>query len=163
MDELKAVEHVDVDRYMGTWYVIAHIPPFLTRNAYNAVERYRLDDDGHVDVLFTYRDGGFEGKLKRLTPDGFPDEGEVEGEWRMRLIWPFKADYRIVHLDEEYSETIVARNKRDYVWIMARLPSMEATRYDALVEKVRDMGYDMSKFRKMPQQPLEERDDNSSS
>jgi apolipoprotein D and lipocalin family protein len=159
MNELKAIKHVDLDRFMGAWYVIAHIPPFLTRNAYNAVERYSLDEDGRVQVVFTYRDGGFDGDQKTLTPTGFPDQGDADGEWGMRLIWPFKADYRIVHLDDQYSETIVGRNKRDYVWIMARSPSMDATRYGKLVDKVGEMGYDTSKLREVPQQPLDERDD----
>jgi len=54
MRPLQAVNSIDTERFMGIWYVIAHIPPFFTDDAYNSVERYRLTDDGKVDVLFTY-------------------------------------------------------------------------------------------------------------
>ena len=36
--ELKPVEYVDLDRFMGDWYVIANIPTFLEKGAHNAVE-----------------------------------------------------------------------------------------------------------------------------
>jgi len=163
MDELRTVEHVDTERFMGTWYVIAHIPPFLTRNAYNAVERYQLDDKGRVDVKFTFRNGGFDADQKQLSPAGFPDHDDEEGVWGMRLVWPLKADYRIVHLDDDYSETIIGRNKRDYVWIMARTPTMDDGRYRALVGKIAEMGYDPAELRRVPQQTLAERDTSTDS
>lgn len=157
MKALETVDHVDTQRFMGSWFVIAHIPPFLTRNAYNAVERYRLDDQGRVDVRFTFRKGGFDGDQKEFSPTGFPDHEDEEGVWGMRLVWPFKSDYRIVHLDDEYTETIIGRNKRDYVWIMARAPTIDDARYRALAGKITEMGYDPDELRRVPQQSLAER------
>ncbi len=69
----------------------------------------------------------------------------------MRFVWPIKADYRIVYLDEEYSITIIGRNKRDYVWLMAREPAIPDERYAALVQRIADMGYDIDNLRKVPQ------------
>lgn len=39
---LDPVDHVDLSRFMGDWYVIAHIPTFLEKEAHNAVESYEL-------------------------------------------------------------------------------------------------------------------------
>ena len=122
MQTLQAIVEVDTERFMGGWYVIAHIPSFYTDNAFNSVERNRLNDDDTIDVLFTFNEGGFDGELKTMTPTGFPDEGDADGVWGMRFIWPFKSDYRIAYLDKDYTETSIGRNKRDYVWIMARTP-----------------------------------------
>jgi len=63
-----------------------------------------------------------------------------------------KADYRIVYLDEDYSVTVIGRNRRDYVWIMARQPRISEQRYAAIVEKIGAMGYDLSELQKVPQQ-----------
>lgn len=156
-DPIESVDPLDTKRFMGTWYVIAHIPPFLTNEAYNAVERYRLEDDGTVDVLYTYNDGGFDGKLKTMTPTGYPDSGDADGTWGMRFVWPLKSDYRIAYIDADYTRTIVARNKRDYVWIMARTPELEDRVYSEMVRRVEALGYDVDKLRKVPQQPLNER------
>lgn len=151
MQPLATVDRVDIDRFMGDWYVIAHIPTFLEKDSYNAVESYALEDDGTVATTFTFREGGFDGEEKRYTPRGFPDADSGYAVWGMRFVWPIKADYRIVHLEEDYSVTIVGRNKRDFVWIMAREPSIPETQYQALVKDIEAMGYDMSELRRVPQ------------
>jgi len=71
---LQIVPQVDIPRFMGDWYVIAGIPTFLERDAYNAVESYRLDPDGSIATTFTFREGGFDGPEKRMTPRGFVSE-----------------------------------------------------------------------------------------
>jgi apolipoprotein D and lipocalin family protein len=70
----------------------------------------------------------------------------------MQFIWPIKAEYRIVYLDEAYQTTIIARNARDYVWLMSRNPSMTNEQYSGFVAKIQDMGYDINKLVKIPQE-----------
>ncbi len=152
IEPLETVEHVDLDRFMGEWYVIASIPTFIETDAYNAIETYRLDDDGTVDTVFTFLQGSFDGKSKRYNPRGFIRNSQTNAEWGMQFIWPFKSDYRIIHLDPDYRTTVIGRNKRDYVWIMARQPSLQPAEYDRLVSRVTEAGYDVSTLRKVPQQ-----------
>jgi apolipoprotein D and lipocalin family protein len=148
---MPTVEFVDLDRFMGDWYVIAHIPASLEKNAYGAIESYRLADDGTIETTFTFREGSFDGEKKTYTPKGFVRDGKTNAEWGMQFVWPIKADYRIVHLDADYQVTIIGRAKRDYVWIMARQPEIDEARYADLVQRVADLGYDVAKLRKVPQ------------
>ena len=148
---VETVEYVDIERFMGDWYVIASIPTFIETEAYNAVENYRLDEDGTIATTFTFRKGGFDGDEKRYTPRGFVEDDPSNAIWGMRFIWPIKADYRIAHLDDAYSETIIARNKRDYVWIMARTPEISDEAYDRMVDLIDEIGYDTTRLRKVPQ------------
>ena len=60
--EMKTVEYVDLERFMGSWYVIANIPTFLEKGAHNAIEKYELDDDGSIKTTFTFRKDGFDGE-----------------------------------------------------------------------------------------------------
>jgi apolipoprotein D and lipocalin family protein len=150
--EMRTVDYVDLDRFMGKWYVIASIPTFIERDAHNAVENYELRPDGTITTTFTFRDGSFDGKLKTYTPTGFVQDRETNAEWGMRFVWPVKADYRIVHLDRNYTQTIIGRNKRDHVWIMARTPTIPEAGYRELLERVAGLGYDLSKVRRVPQQ-----------
>ena len=143
---METVPEVDIDRFMGDWYVIAAIPTSIEKSAYNAVESYRLDDDGTIDTTFTFREGSFDGEEKRYNPRGFVTDDPSNAVWGMQFIWPIKADYRIVYLDEDYGATIVGRNKRDYLWIMAREPSLPPGRLEALIEIAVDLGYDRSKI-----------------
>ena len=149
---MKTVDYVDLERFMGPWYVIANIPTFLEKDAYNAVETYRLNDDGSIATTFTFRKGGFDGKRKEYTPTGFVLDEETNARWGMRFVWPVKADYRIVWLDEDYTETVIGRQDRDYVWIMARTPEIPDADYERLVAFVGSLGYDTALVRRVPQE-----------
>jgi apolipoprotein D and lipocalin family protein len=149
--EMQAVDYVDIDRFMGRWYVIANIPTFLEKGAHNAVETYRLNDDGSIATNFTYRKGAFDGKLKEYNPKAFVLDKETNARWGMRFVWPIKADYRIVYLEDDYSQTVIGRQDRDYVWIMARTPTISDSDYDGLVTLVESLGYDTAKLQRVPQ------------
>ena len=69
----------------------------------------------------------------------------------MQFIWPFEADYRIAYLNADYTQTIIARQRRDYVWIMARSPAIGDEEYARLVRQVEALGYDISKLQRVPQ------------
>jgi len=143
--------HVDLPRYMGDWHVIAAIPSRPEKDAYDSVESYSLDADGTIATTFRYRKGGFEGKRKEIHARGFVKDHTTNAVWGMRLVWPIKSDYRIAWIAPDYSQVIVAREKRDYLWIMARSAHIPE---EALRERIAfavSLGYDAKKIRRMPQ------------
>ena len=148
---LETVPHVDLKRFMGDWYVIANIPPFIEKGAHNSVESYQLDADGTVAIAFNYRDGAVDGAAKRITSRGFVQDSVTNAIWGVQFIWPIKADYRIVHLSDDYSQVIVGREKRDYVWVMARTPQVSEADYKRLISVVTRQGYDVRRIQKVPQ------------
>lgn len=149
--KMDTVDYVDLTRFMGDWYVIANIPTRLEAGAHNAVESYRLADDGTIDTVFTFRKDSFDGREKRYTPRGFIENTETNAEWRMRFVWPFKAEYLIVYLNDDYTHTVVGRSKRDYVWIMSRTPDIEAADYEGILTFLSERGYDTGLIRRVPQ------------
>jgi len=151
LPSLTTVDHVDIPRFMGDWYVIANIPTWLEKGAHNAVESYRLDADGTIATTFTFRKEGFDGPRKTYTPRGFILDRSSNAVWGMRFVWPFKAEYLILHLDEEYTQTVIGRNKRDYVWIMARTPDIPEPDYRRIVEQLAADGYDVTRIQRVPQ------------
>ncbi|MBM3351731.1 MAG: lipocalin family protein [Betaproteobacteria bacterium] len=149
---LALAPQVDLARFMGDWYVIASIPTFIETGAHNAVESYRLGADGSIATTFTFREGGFDGELKRYTPRGFVVPGTGNAVWGMRFVWPIKADFRIAWLAPDYGQVVIGREKRDYVWIMARQPQIPQADYQRLLGFLREQGYDAARLRKVPQQ-----------
>jgi apolipoprotein D and lipocalin family protein len=138
---------------MGDWYVIATIPTFIEKEAYNAVESYRLETDGTIATTFTFNKGAFDGPPKKYEPKGFVRDTTSNAVWGMQFVWPIKAQYVIAHVDDKYTETIIARDKRDHVWIMARTPTLAPADQERLIQRVRELGYDLSELRLVPQQP----------
>ncbi len=145
------VASVDLPRFMGSWYVIAHIPTRLEREAYDAVESYELRPDGRVQTTFRYRKGSFSAPIKTLRPIGTVRPGFNNAVWGMQFIWPFKAEYVIAYLSDDYSQTIIGRSARDYAWLMARTPTLSDADYARNMERLRALGYDTSRVRRVPQ------------
>lgn len=148
---MKTVDYVDIPRFMGDWYVIASIPTFIEKGAHNAVETYKLDDDGSIATTFTFRKDSFDGEKKVMNPRGFIRDTRTNALWGMQFIWPIKGDYRVVYLDDSYQVTVIGRQARDYVWLMSRNPMMSDDEYDRMKQFIASLGYDVSKLQKVPQ------------
>ena len=150
MKPLQTVAYIDLERFMGDWYVIASIPTFIEKNAYNAVETYHLNEDGTIATTFTFNKGGFDGPLKRYTPTGYVQDSASQATWGMQFIWPIKAEYLVIYLSDTYDLTVIGRNKRDYVWIMARTPTIAEAKYQMLIDFLAEQNYDVTQLRKVP-------------
>jgi apolipoprotein D and lipocalin family protein len=148
---IHTVPKVDLQRFMGPWYVIANIPTFIEKGAHNAIESYQLNADGTIATTFTFREGSFEGPEKRHEPTGFVTDTTSNAIWDMQFFWPFKSDYRIVYLSEDYGETIIGREARDYLWIMARTPKLPEAKLQQLIQRCVEEGYDPKKIERVPQ------------
>jgi apolipoprotein D and lipocalin family protein len=153
MKPIHTVESVNLKRFMGDWYVIASIPTFIETDAYNAIESYKLAEDGTIATTFRFNKGGFDGPEKTYKPRGFIEDRQSNAVWWMQFIWPFKAEYRIIYLSNDYERTIIGRTKRDYVWIMARQPSISEEDYGRLVKFIEEQGYESGKLRWVPHAP----------
>jgi apolipoprotein D and lipocalin family protein len=135
---------------MGDWFVIANIPTRLEKNAYNAVESYRLDEKGVIRTTFRFNKGRFDGPVKTYHPKGFIRDKQSNAVWGMQFLWPIKAEFRILYVSEDYRLTIIGRSKRDYVWIMARTKQISEEDYAMLLKIVEEAGYDIGRVQKVP-------------
>jgi apolipoprotein D and lipocalin family protein len=149
---LRAIDRkVDLPRFMGGWYVIASIPIFLERGAHNGIESYRLNSDGSIDTSYVFRKGSFDGPIKRYNPTGFVFNRDTNAEWRMQFIWPLRAAYLIIYVDENYQHTIIGVPDRSYVWIMSRTPEIPDAQYGEMLRFLGSVGYDVTKLERVPQ------------
>jgi len=148
---LPVPDHVKLDQFMGRWYVQGYTPIVVDKQAHNAIEHYRLDEDEKIQTTYQFRDGGFDGELKTYTPVGWVYDESTNAEWRMQFFWPFRSDYIIIHVDADYSETIVAHPGRSYAWIMTREPELSDANYERLLEKLVAVGYELEGIKRLPQ------------
>ena len=153
MKPVTLVDKVDIPRFMGDWYVIANIPTFLEKGAHNAKDSYTLAADGTIPTTFSFNADGFDGPRKSYGSKGFVLDGGAGAVWGQQYLWPIKADYRIAYLSPDYTQTVVAREKRDYVWIMARTPTIPEADLAKLIAFVGAQGYDVAKIQRVPQAP----------
>lgn len=150
--QIKTVDEVDINRFMGDWYVLAHIPSYVEKNAFNAVESYKLNEDGSIATTFTFNEGSLDGPVKTYHPKGFIIPGTNNAIWGMQFIWPIKAQYKIAYLDKDYKITIVARDKLDYVWLMARTKTLPHDQMIKFRDMIEGMGYSLDNYREIEQE-----------
>jgi len=67
---IETVDSVNIERFMGDWYVIANIPHAIEKDAYNALESYRLAEDGTIETTFTFKRGVLMVRSRPISPGG---------------------------------------------------------------------------------------------
>lgn len=142
---------VDLARFMGDWYVIAAIPTVFERHAFNPMDSYRIAPDGTIATTYSYNDGASDGPRRSMISTGFVVPGSGNAIWQQQYLWPFRADYRIAYLDANYAQVVVAREQRDYAWIMARTPTIADADLAHLTAFVAAQGYDASRLQRASQ------------
>lgn len=145
------VSYVDINRFMGPWYVIAIIPNFIEKDAYNGIETYTLRSNNRIDIEYQFRKGSALGKEKIMHPKATVYDTRTNAEWRVQFFWPVKFPYLIIDLAEDYHYTVIGVPNRKFVWIMARHPEIDDVEYKAILSRLAQKGYDTDKIKKLPQ------------
>lgn len=145
------VPKVDLDRFMGDWFVIAHLPNLIENNAVNGIESYVRNQNGTIGITYRFRKGGPDGKEKVLTPKAKIYNTSTGAEWRVQIFKPFWYPYLVIDLAEDYRYTVVGVPNRRYVWIMSRTPSLSENDYNSILVNLQKEGYKTDKLVKMPQ------------
>jgi len=145
------VANVDLARYMGPWYVIASIPLSLEKGAHCPVETYSRNPDGSIATVFQFRKKSFDGTLETKPTLAEVQADASNAEWKVRTIWPMKNQYVISHLEPDYSAALIARDRRDHVWILSRTPKISDAKRAEYQQKIASYGYDVSKLHYFPQ------------
>ena len=141
LPKIEPVEKISLDNFMGDWYVLAHIPALIEKNAFNAVESYSFNQtDQVIETTFTFNKGALDGPKKIYKPKGFVIPETNNAVWGMQFIWPIKAQYIIAYIDEGYENTIIARDKRDYLWFMSRSSELSTEKKQWIYQTTTELG-----------------------
>ena len=148
-EPVASVPELDLSRYAGQWYEIAHLPVSFQRQcAGDILVVYALRADGSIGVRNTCRthdatQAVAEGVAR--TVEDHPGRLQVRfvPSWLswVPLVW---ADYWVVAMDPDYQWAVVGDPKRKYLWILAREPSMDRELFARLKARAEAMGYDLA-------------------
>jgi apolipoprotein D and lipocalin family protein len=151
MSELKTVRHVDVTRYMGTWFEIAKFPQRFEKGLVGITATYSLLPNGKVRVINAGYQGDLNGKLRMANGKAWVVDTGTNAKLKVSFFWPFAADYWIIELGKDYEHAVVGDASRKYLWILSRTPQMDGSVYKDLLERSRQKGFDISRLEKNPQ------------
>jgi len=155
--ELKVVEKVELNRYLGKWYEIASIPaPFQKQCAYGVTATYSMGKEGMIEVL--NQCWTKEGKLKSAKGRAWVVDEKSNAKLKVSFVplvnWNFLAgDYWVIDLGKNYEYAVVGHPTRKYGWILAREPKIDKSALDKIIQRLAEQGYDFSKFRLTEHKP----------
>ena len=149
----RTVASVDIDRYLGTWYEIASFPSWFQRNCVATQATYSLRDDGRVRVENACREKTLSGEWNGIEGVASPAEPGNFARLKVQFFWPLHGDYWVLALDPEYRWALVGHPNRDYLWVLSRTRSIDASRYAEIVALAQAQGYDVTKLRRTLQPP----------
>jgi apolipoprotein D and lipocalin family protein len=143
---LRTVAHVDLQRYLGTWYEIATIPARFQKNCVGVTATYAMRPDGAIGVVNRCRKFTLDGKEKSVKGKAWVVDTSSNAKLKVQFFWPFRGDYWIIELDPEYQYAVVGHPSRNYLWILCRRPHMDEALYNQLVDKIAAQGYDVNRL-----------------
>ncbi|MBR9976456.1 MAG: lipocalin family protein [Bacteroidetes bacterium] len=143
---LKTVDAVDLDRYMGTWYEIMRLPNSFQKDCWNSTAEYSLRDDGKVRVVNRCRKDSVNGPENSATGKAWVVAGSNNSKLKVSFFWPFRGDYWIIELDENYQWVAVGAPSREYLWILAREPRWDVVPLEMLKERLAAKGFDVTQL-----------------
>ena len=146
LPQLDTVAHVDLPRYLGTWYEIANFPQSFQRGCTATTATYTLREDGDIDVLNRCRKGSLDGKEKAAHGRARVVDRATNAKLEVSFFRPFWGDYWIIDLADDYSYAVVGHPGRDYLWILARTPTMAEASYESIVARLKVHGYETSRL-----------------
>lgn len=151
--ELCTIAALDVPRYMGTWFEIAKYPNWFQKKCTGGgtTAQYRQQADGTVQVINRCRleSGAMNEAMATARQVGSATSPKLKVRFApawlsfLPFVW---GDYWVIDLDEAYQLVAVSEPSQEYLWILARTPQVDPTAYNALLTRLAQKGFDVSKL-----------------
>lgn len=138
----KTASNVDIKRFMIPWHVQAGRFTMFEKDPYNSVESYTWNEkEQRIDIEFSYNKGGFDGPVKKVPQKGWVKDTKTNATWEISPLWPFKFDYLIIALAENYEWTVIGVPNQKYLWVMTKNPQFPREKVNQILEDIAKSGY----------------------
>ena len=143
-EKLKALEvvpFVELKKYLGKWYEIAHLPFRFQEGCTDTTATYALSEDGSISVL---NECIRNGKVKQAKGKAKVVDKNSRAKLKVTFFWPFYGDYWIIDLGKDYDYAVVGTPNRKYLWILSRTPQMDDKLFSQLIESAKSKGFNVN-------------------
>jgi apolipoprotein D and lipocalin family protein len=146
-EPLQAVPYTDLNRYAGKWYEIASYPQRFQKGCHRTTAEYTLTDKGYVIVENRCNRDSPDGKPSYIKGKAFVEKNSGNSKLKVRFFWPFLGKYWIISLADDYRYAVVSHPNRNYLWILSRKPEMDPEDYAAIINSLKERGFDPDRIK----------------
>ncbi|MGC9270435.1 lipocalin family protein [Acidiphilium sp.] len=145
---------LDLDRFMGRYYIIGHIPYFAEANYVGSYAVYTRRADGTINDQYNGYPKRFSAPLFQFTSIDYVEPDSGNAIWRVTALngW-IGVPYVIMHVEPDDSAFMGGFPNRTLGWIFSRTKHMDPSLYQAMLERFYHQGYDARQFRRVAQFP----------
>ena len=149
-NEMKTVDYVDIERFMGKWFVTAIVPNMIENGATNTSDIYELNPDGTIAITY---DAIKDGKKRQIKQKGTIINKESNADWTIQMKKPYvpflKFPFKIILIDPDYKYMAVGYPDNKMGWIMNRDTDMDELVYESILVELEAFGYSRDQFVKI--------------
>lgn len=127
---------VEPERFSGLWYEIARTYNDYEKECVAATVEYVLVEAREFEVYNRCFERVIGGELIEYEGDAEALEGDSMSRIEMTYFWFFTREYRVIHLEADYSSAIIADEAMEQVWIMHRRPFMDEQRLQSMLTRL---------------------------
>jgi len=148
---------MDIEKFMGTWYVWANIPTRFEVGSSDNVETYTWNPTKKlIEVSFEYYPGG-QTKASSFLQQATISNPPTNTRWAIcpqvfGIFLPANLAYLVLYCAPDYSHCVIGVENRSYLWIMGRVPppqlDEQALEHD--MNLAVSLGYDRRKIVRVP-------------
>ncbi|ABI39656.1 Lipocalin family protein [Shewanella sp. MR-4] len=139
---VEPVKDFQLERYLGKWYEIARLDHSFERGLTQVTAEYSLKADGGVKVINRGYSADTQ-QWKEAEGKAYFVNGDEEAYLKVSFFGPFYGSYVVFGLDQQdYQYAFISGPDTDYLWLLARTPTVSPEVMKQFVEMASARGFD---------------------
>lgn len=130
------VQYVNAKKFSGLWYEVARTSNSYQKECVASSVEYQLQKDSTYKVFNRCFENVVGGNLISYKGTAKSTNGKSMSKIDMTYYYVFTKEYRVIHLEKDYSAAVVTDAKMDQVWVMSRKPQLAKRKLNKILAKL---------------------------
>lgn len=136
----EVVKSVDISRYVGFWYEIAHAPNFFQKGCDYSTAEYEIINAESISVHNVCHRS--DNTISDIEGTATIVDSAVPAKLKVRFNFFARGDYWITELDPNYQWAVVSGPGKNSLFILSRVAPMDKDLLQQIITTLEEKGFD---------------------
>jgi apolipoprotein D and lipocalin family protein len=142
---LATVPALDLDRFAGQWFEIAHLPRPTQVACTGTQASYARTSATTLTLVHQCNVGTLDGPVRQVVANAVVEDPAAPAKLSVDF-GGFYGAYWVIDVGAQYEYAVVGHPSRDYLWVLSRTPKLDAGTLAAVLKRAGDDGFDVTKL-----------------